>query len=122
MPCEDVDIFDRAIAFWESVITNDFSDHVIPSQFLNDNSFCGPGFNPPTPTDDLFICGKYDTIDGTGGVLGTGTSVNDGSGIPRPILWGILKLDSADRTRLQNDRSLYYDVVLHEMGKFSFIE
>jgi len=116
MPCQDIEIFDRAIAFWESVITSDFSDHVIPSQFLNDNLFCGPGYNPPMPTDDLFICGKYEAIDGTGGVLGTGTSVNDGSGIPKPILWGVLKLDFADQSRLQSDPSLYYDVVLHEMG------
>ncbi|CAJ1937838.1 unnamed protein product [Cylindrotheca closterium] len=116
MPCQDVPIFDRAIAFWESVITSDLSDHVVPSQFLNDNAFCGPGFNPPTPTDDLFICGSYDAIDGAGGVLGTGTSVNDGSGVPKPILWGILKLDTADQARLQNDENLYYDVVLHEIG------
>jgi len=116
MPCTDVATFDQAIAFWESIVTNDLSDHVIPSQFLNDPAFCGPGYNPPTPTDDLYICGSFDTIDGSGGVLGTGTSVNDGSGNPRPILWGILKLDSADQPRMQNDPSLYYDIVLHEIG------
>jgi hypothetical protein len=66
--------------------------------------------------DDLFICASFSDIDGVNRVLGTGTSVNDGSGEPKPILWGILKLDTADIARFQGDRNLYYDVVLHEIG------
>lgn len=117
MPCEDVPLFQAAVEFWEGAITNDLDDHVVPLQFLNDPGFCGPGFNPPSPADDLYICGQYEDIDGSSGVLGTGTSVNDGSGIAKPILWGILRLDSSDQTRLQNDPQLYSDVIIHEIGK-----
>lgn len=116
MPCEDVSIFDEAVAFWESVITNDLPDHTIPLNILDDPSFCGPGYNVSNPMDDLFICGAFTDIDGAGNVLGSGTSVNDGSGEPKPILWGILKLDTVDQGRMQGDRVLYYEVVLHEIG------
>jgi hypothetical protein len=118
MPCADAPLFDTAIQFWEAVVTSDIPDHIIPLNFLQDAGFCGPGFDPPEPADDLYICGLYTTIDGGSGVLGTGTSVNDGSGIPKPILWGILKLDTGDQERLQNDQDLYYDVILHEIGTY----
>ncbi|KAL3934246.1 MAG: hypothetical protein SGBAC_009993 [Bacillariaceae sp.] len=116
MPCEDAPIFDEAVAFWESVITNDLPNHSIPLNFLQDPGFCGAGYTVPDPMDDLYICASYSPIDGTNNVLGTGTSVNDGTGEPKPILWGILKLDEADIARFQGDRNLYYDVVLHEIG------
>jgi hypothetical protein len=118
MPCEDAPLFDTALQFWEAAVTSDIPDHTIPLNFLEDAGFCGPGYDPPDPADDLYICGQYTNIDGGSGVLGTGTSVNDGSGIPKPILWGILRLDTDDRTRLQNDQGLYYDVILHEIGTY----
>eukprot|EP00980_Cylindrotheca_fusiformis_P030734 scaffold25332_cov186-Cylindrotheca_fusiformis.AAC.1 len=116
MPCEDAPLFDEAIEFWESAVTNDIPDHSLPLNFLVQDNFCGPGYDPPDPADDLFICGKYTPIDGASNVLGTGSTVNDGSGIPKPTLWGMLKLDTADRDRLQGDRQMYWDVVVHEIG------
>jgi len=116
LPCEDVPLFDEAVAFWESIVTNDLPDHTVPLRFLEEPSFCGTGYTVPEPMDDLYICARFAEIDGANRVLGTGTSVNDGSGEPKPILWGILTLDSADTARFAGDRNLYYDVVLHEIG------
>ena len=114
MPCEDAPLFDASVQFWENAISNDLSDHFIDPQLLTNPQFCGNGFSPPRPVDDLYICGKFSKIDGNSNVLGTGTSVQETQD-PAPIKWGILNIDVDDVAWLQADNARYYDVITHEM-------
>ena len=116
MPCNSAPIFDSAIEFWEKAITTRIDDHNVRDDILENERFCGGGYNPPKPMSGLYICGKMLPIDGERKVLGTGSAIFF-SGVPQPVKIGILKLDEADLDFLQESDQRFFDVILHEIGK-----
>jgi Leishmanolysin len=68
----------------------------------------------PTTIDDLYICGKYEIIDGAGGILAFArpTWLRTDGLLP---VTGEMTFDSADVARLRSSGTLT-DVILHEMG------
>lgn len=74
----DTSPFTSAIAKWEAVITGDIPEVQIGA--CSDDCGC-----IPDPIDDLHICGSYQPIDGSGGVLGAAGPTrirSDGSNLP----------------------------------------
>lgn len=57
-------VFDAAVEKWGQIITGDLPDF---NGRLGGTSECGTW---PTQIDDVYICGKYQSIDGIGGILG----------------------------------------------------
>ena len=57
--------FENAMTTWSKVITGDLPDI---AQHLPGSSACGPW---PSFVDDVFICGRFQRIDGPGKVLGS---------------------------------------------------
>ncbi|CAB9499343.1 PKD domain containing protein (Partial), partial [Seminavis robusta] len=96
-------VFESAIREWKSVIMGDLPDinDVLPGE-----SACGPW---PQGIDDLYICGKYEAIDGRSGILGAaGPRFYRTSGTP---ITGEMVFDSADVAFIN-----LLGVILHEMG------
>ena len=86
----DASYFEKALAKWKRVITGKTEDI---EAFLPGNSECGPW---PSFVDDLYICGRYKSIDGPSGVLGyAGPAYVRTSGSKTPIT-GSIVIDSAD--------------------------
>jgi hypothetical protein len=111
IPAADQAIFQSAKARWESVIVGDkldFETAGIVSQRLD--SACVL----PRPTiDDLYICAKYEAIDGNEkivGIAGPNFSRQDGT-----AAIGSMTFDTADIALLNRTNSLK-DTILHEMG------
>ena len=86
----DASYFERASVKWKRVITGKTEDIIAT---LPGNSECGPW---PSFVDDLYICGKYKSLDGPGGVLGyAGPTYVRTGGSATPIT-GSIVIDSAD--------------------------
>ena len=115
VPNGDEAIFDAAVGAWESVITNDLPNFIPPVAFMD--SICPPGerYNPPADGVDIYICGRFEDIDGVDGILGRGVTVFLAEGL-QPTQWGSLVIDSADLSFLQSDPVVYQDTVFHEIG------
>jgi hypothetical protein len=88
----DDSFFRNAVATWGKVITGDLPDF---DYNFKSNSSCGPW---PSHVDDVYICGKYASIDGPGGVLGSAGPRHYRPSLGLPIT-GEMKFDSADVTR-----------------------
>ena len=82
-------VFDTAVSKWGQIITGDLPDF---SGNLGGTSDCGAW---PTFIDDVFICGKYQNIDGVGSILGSAgpRAYRPNSGLP---LTGNMFFDAAD--------------------------
>lgn len=91
-------VFNRAAARWEQVITGD----------LPDATYQG------VRVDDLLIDARARAIDGRDGVLAESGPDTFRSGSQLPY-HGTMQFDSADLASLESSGQLY-DVVLHEMG------
>jgi len=91
-------VFDRAAARWEQIITADIPDATYQGVFV----------------DDLLIDARGRAIDGSGGVLGQAGPDAFRSGSRLPI-HGTMQFDSADLAAMEANGQLYA-VVLHEMG------
>lgn len=91
-------IFERAAARWEQVITGDLPNAVYGG----------------VAVDDLLIDAQGAAIDGPGGVLGQAgpDAVRSGTILP---YHGTMQFDSADLAAMEASGQLY-EVILHEMG------
>lgn len=88
---ENTTFFELAAATWSGIITGD-----VPN-FNGNMQNSGPCGQWPSHVDDVYICGKYEPIDGQGGVLGAAAPRHyRNSGLP---VTGIMKFDIADVTR-----------------------
>jgi hypothetical protein len=105
-------IFEEAVAKWESVITGD-----LPSY----NMWGLPtdtGCTLPDEVDDMFICARYEDIDGPSNVLGYASSEyirspwEAGAGLP---VNGYMVFDGADVPRIRASTT-FVNTILHEMG------
>lgn len=103
----DDSVFQNAIDTWGQAITGDLPDFAAS---LGGSSSCGKW---PTYVDDLYICGRYASIDGISGILGSAgpRHYRPSMGIP---ITGEMKFDAADVARLGDDKML--GIILHEMG------
>jgi hypothetical protein len=109
---EDHAIFEQAQAKWESVITGDLPSYDIRS--LGTSTGC----ELPEEVDDMFICARYEDIDGLSNVLGYASSEyirgpwEAGVGLP---INGVMVFDSADVPRIRAGPT-FMNTILHEMG------
>ena len=87
---DDASYFENALAKWKRVITGKTED---VEAFLPGNSECGPW---PSYVDDLYICGKYKSIDGPSGVLGYAGPAYVRTGGSKTPITGSIVIDSAD--------------------------
>ena len=92
---DDESVFREAATKWSQVIVGDVPDY---SGSLGGESTCGPW---PSQIDDVYVCGKFKSIDGEGGVLGSASPrhYRPTEGIP---LTGEMSFDAADVGRLNN--------------------
>lgn len=91
-------IFERAAARWEQIITGD----------LPNATYQG------VAVDDMLIDAQGSAIDGAGGILGQAgpDALRSGSRLP---YHGTMQFDSADLASMEANGTLY-EVILHEMG------
>jgi hypothetical protein len=105
-------VFARAKAKWESVITGDLPSYDIRS--LGTRTGC----SLPEEVDDMFICARYEAIDGPSNVLGyAGSEYVRGpweAGVGLPIN-GYMVFDNADVPRIRAGPT-FMNTILHEMG------
>ena len=116
VPVRDHGFFTSAAKRWEGVVVGDLSD-INSSAILDkfpDTGLPYDGCQYPEIIDDLYICGRYASVDGGGGVLA----------FAGPTFWrlpsflpitGRMTIDVADLASLKAGNDLF-NVVLHEMG------
>jgi hypothetical protein len=109
MPTSDAATFANAAARWESIIVGDLSD-------VNSNTLevLGGGCTYPSIIDDVYICGKFETIDGLNNVVGSAGPIHTRFENDLTIV-GSMKFDSADISAMRSDGT-FTNVILHEMG------
>jgi hypothetical protein len=107
----DQNIFASAAAKWQSVITGDLTSFDPRSLPPRDD-----GCQWPSSIDDLFVCAKYQAIDGPSNVLGFAGPeyIRNANGLP---FSGVMTFDIDDLTRLRgNGGGKFLNTILHEMG------
>jgi hypothetical protein len=109
IPSGDASFFNNAAVRWEQIVIGDLAD-VAKSSIGSLESGC----TVPNVIDDLHICGKYRSIDGQNGILGSAGPYYSRFSNGLPIA-GVMEFDSADISFLKSEGN-FGSVILHEMG------
>jgi len=106
VPLADLTIFTGASQKWTRAITADVPDFS-NTDGLSASYACDNGY--PSAIDDLYICGRYTNIDGTGGVLGSAGPIyiRTSNGLP---ITGRMQFDNAIGGPLTMSSSMKWDI------------
>jgi hypothetical protein len=109
LPSADAAIFSAAADRWMTVIVGDLPGTVSTAAFrkISDCVY-------PATIDDLFICARYTSIDGTSGILGSAGPEYTRNSDGLPVV-GTMEFDTADTPSMKASGELI-DTILHEMG------
>lgn len=110
MPTTDRKKFKGAAKRWSAIVNGDLPD--IKSSSITAKP--GIGCKYPKIIDDVYICARYEAIDGVGLILGSAgpTIIRTKGGL---TVAGQMKFDSADMAAMRASGTLR-SVVLHEIG------
>jgi len=115
VPASDYAVFESARKQWTEKITADVVD--VSSSGMSLTYACDNGY--PSTIDDVYLCGKFEPIDGAGGILGSAgplyvrsLSSSRDRGLP---ITGRMRFDSADIDNMKR-RGYFEGVIVHEMG------
>jgi hypothetical protein len=109
LPSADAAIFSAAADRWMTVIVGDLPGTVSTAGFRTISNCIYPA-----TIDDLYICARYTSIDGTSGVLGSAGPEYTRNSDGLPVV-GSMEFDTADTPSMKASGELI-DTILHEMG------
>jgi hypothetical protein len=112
IPSSDETVFRNAAARWQGIITeglSNFSTGRFPP--------LADGCQYPEVIDDLFICARYNIIDGPGGILGRAGPLRVRTSDGLPIV-GTMLFETVDVPTLRTGAAFgpFLDTIVHEMG------
>ena len=119
VPENDHPFFQRAKAFWESVIVGDKPEersNFLWLFWLFAISLLVPSCQVPDRVDDLFICASYQKIDGAfiaPNIVGAAAPLINANGFP---VVGIMFFDGSDIPTFKSEGTVEFgEIILHEM-------